>query len=75
MLAAALVVAGAAGCEDAEQTGSAPLRILFVGNSLTATNDLPARVAAIAAKGGRRPVETGTVAPGGVSLEEHWDST
>ena len=52
-----------------------PLRVLFVGNSLTATNDLPAAVRALAAEAGRRPVETRTVAPGGVSLEEHWRST
>jgi hypothetical protein len=51
------------------------LRVLFVGNSLTATNDLPAAVRALAGEAGRRPVETQTVAPGGVSLEEHWRST
>jgi hypothetical protein len=82
LLAAALVLVAlaVAGCggEDGGAEGApqeAPLRILFVGNSLTATNDLPGAVARIAEDAGRRPVETRTVAPGGVSLEEHWTST
>ena len=56
-------------------TPSEPLRVLFVGNSLTATNDLPATVAALARGAGRRPVEYATVAPGGVNLEDHWNLT
>jgi hypothetical protein len=82
ILAAALAVVmlAVAGC-GGEDTGAegppqeAPFRILFVGNSLTAENDLPGVVARIAEAAGRRPVETRTVAPGGVSLEEHWTST
>jgi len=54
---------------------SEPLRVLFVGNSLTAMNDLPATVAALARGAGRRPVEYATVAPGGVNLEDHWNLT
>lgn len=73
-MAAALLAAGAA-CGGADGGAERPLRILFVGNSLTATNDLPAAVRALAAEAGRRPVVTRTVAPGGVSLEEHWRST
>jgi len=70
------LVAGAllAACGGAGQA-QAPLRVLFVGNSLTATNDLPAAVAAVASRSGRRPVEYRTIAPGGVSLEEHWRTT
>jgi hypothetical protein len=75
----ALVLLVAAGCGGGNGGGNAipekPFRILFVGNSLTAENDLPAAVARIADEAGRRPVETRTVAPGGVSLEEHWSST
>jgi hypothetical protein len=49
------------------------LRVLFVGNSLTATNDLPAYVKALAAARGRT-LETKTIAPGGFSLEDHWNA-
>jgi hypothetical protein len=75
----ALVALLASGCggggDGGDATGEDPLRVLFVGNSLTAENDLPAAVTRIAAEAGRRPVETRTIAPGGVSLEEHWAST
>ncbi|HET8652245.1 MAG TPA: hypothetical protein VFM13_06705 [Gaiellaceae bacterium] len=49
------------------------LRVLFIGNSLTATNDLPAVVAGIASRAGRR-LEYRTIAPGGYALEDHWNS-
>lgn len=48
------------------------LRVLFVGNSLTATNDLPAVVATLARSSGRK-LEYQTVAFGGYSLEDHWN--
>src|SRR5688572_13487962 len=48
-----------------------PLRILFLGNSLTATNDLPGVVAALGRATGV-PVEPETFSPGGFSLEDHW---
>jgi hypothetical protein len=51
----------------------APLRILFVGNSLTATNDLPGVVAAIGRANGVT-VRTQTFAPGGFALEDHWSA-
>lgn len=47
------------------------LRVLFVGNSLTAANDLPAVVASLA----HGTIAYRTIAPGGVSLEDHWTST
>jgi len=64
--AAALLVA----CPSA---GAAPahLRVLFVGNSLTAANDLPGMVAAIGAARGV-PIDVETYAPGGYALEDHW---
>ncbi len=49
-----------------------PLRVLFVGNSLTSTNDLPAQVARLAAASGR-PFEYRTIAYGGFNLEDHWN--
>jgi lysophospholipase L1-like esterase len=64
------------GCTSGGARGNeqASLRVLFVGNSLTATNDLPATVAAIARREGRT-IETRMVAPGGVNLEDHWTLT
>ena len=46
--------------------------MLFVGNSLTASNDLPAIVAAIARSDGRK-LEYRTIAFGGYALEDHWN--
>ncbi len=46
------------------------LRVLFIGNSLTAVNDLPGTFAALARAGGHR-VEVGIVAPGGQTLAGH----
>jgi hypothetical protein len=45
--------------------------VLFVGNSLTATNDLPAVVAGLARATGRT-LEYHTIAFGGYALEDHW---
>ncbi|HEY7286736.1 MAG TPA: hypothetical protein VH497_14915 [Vicinamibacterales bacterium] len=50
---------------------SASTRVLFVGNSLTMTNDLPARVRELSlADGGRW--ETSAIAYPNYSLEDHW---
>ena len=60
-------------CTQAQGSeGQEPLRVLFVGNSLTATNDLPAVVATLAKTLGPSEIEYRTIAPGGVSLEDHW---
>ena len=56
----------------AEAAGPPPLHVLFVGNSLTATNDLPGMVAALGKASRFRDVEVRTIAPGGWSLEDHW---
>ena len=59
-------------CGGASARGAAPkLQVLFVGNSLTAANDLPAVVASLS----RGAIGYRTVAPGGVSLEDHWNVT
>lgn len=47
------------------------VRVLFVGNSLTAANDLPSVVQAMARAGGVRFVYR-AVTPGGTSLEDQW---
>lgn len=68
-LAAVLLVLG---CGSASADGR-QLRVLFLGNSLTAANDLPSMVAAFAATQGVT-VETAAFAPGGYSLEDHWNA-
>lgn len=47
------------------------LRILFIGNSLTYTNDLPAMVDSIASRGGGTRVEVTRIAYPNYSLTEH----
>ena len=49
-----------------------PSRILFIGNSLTYTNNLPARVCALARGAGRNAV-CESVAKPDYSLEDHWN--
>jgi hypothetical protein len=58
-----LLLAGAASAQD---------RVLFIGNSLTAANDLPAMVEAIAKANGAR-IATRTIAFPNYSLEDHWN--
>jgi hypothetical protein len=68
------LVALLAGCAHAPRdSGEEPLRVLFVGNSLTHTNDLPAVVATLA-RGSGIQIEYRTIAPGGTSLEDHWNA-
>ena len=67
LTAALLGCVSSAGAADA-----VPLRVLFVGNSLTETNDLPARIAGLAAVTGRR-LEYEAITFGGFSLEDHWN--
>jgi hypothetical protein len=47
--------------------------VLFIGNSLTEGNDLPARVAELAAAAGH-PLRTSSVTLGGASLLDHWEN-
>lgn len=58
--------AAAAGAGDGEP-------VLFIGNSLTESNDLPARVAEITAAAGH-PLRTSAVTQGGASLLDHWEN-
>jgi hypothetical protein len=66
------VGAGAAGAgESAREPRPEPLRVLFLGNSLTAGQRLPELVRAMAASSGVA-MEVAVRAPGGVSLDDHW---
>jgi hypothetical protein len=69
LLAGAVVLQGASPARGGFD--AAPLRVLFVGNSLTTSNDLPAEVARLASASGRR-LDHFTVAYPGFSLEDHW---
>jgi hypothetical protein len=66
LIVASLLAGGSAAAPPAE------LRVLFVGNSLTETNDLPGRVAALARATGRK-LEYQTITFGGFNLEDHWN--
>lgn len=65
----ALVLAIALGGTAAEQ----PLNVLFIGNSLTFTNDLPGAIAALAKDAGRRELIHASETPGGCTLRKHWE--
>lgn len=80
VLVAAAVVAScssspAAPSQQAEPPrsgGPADGRVLFIGNSLTQANDLPAMVETLFRHAGT-PIGTASVAFGGFSLEDHWN--
>jgi hypothetical protein len=55
------------------QPASKPLRLLFIGNSLTEWNDLPMVVARLAMASGEPQPLTRAVVVGGFSLEDHWN--
>jgi hypothetical protein len=59
---------------NAASGGSGCLHILFIGNSYTYVNDLPTIFTRLAKSGGH-PVETGMVASGGWTLEQHAGSS
>jgi hypothetical protein len=73
LAAAAVLLAGLALAPRSSADDPKPLRVLFVGNSLMAVNDVPAYVTAIARARGRT-LEHATIAPGGYSLEDHWNA-
>ena len=47
-------------------------RVLFIGNSLTEANGLPAVIETLSRQGGA-PISTASVVFGGFSLEDHWN--
>jgi hypothetical protein len=70
-LAPLVAVVALAFCAGGSAARPLPLRVLFVGNSLTETNDLPAVVAGLARSHGRA-LEYRTITFGGYALEDHW---
>src|SRR5437870_49387 len=73
-LLAGLVAVAASGCGAAAPTGCAGAqsctRVLFIGNSYTAVNDLPQTFAALASSGGHA-TQTAMLADGGTTLAQH----
>jgi hypothetical protein len=58
----------------AAPTAPRPLRVLFIGNSYTYNNNLPAQLRALAHSATPAvPLETRTVARPGVRLQQHWE--
>jgi hypothetical protein len=55
----------------AQPAPSGPLRVLFIGNSLTYTNDLPGMVAALPCFADGRAIEVHSVALADMSLADH----
>jgi hypothetical protein len=76
-LALVALIAGAAvascGSSSVEPDPDPTLRILFIGNSLTYANDLPAAVQHLGQSDPNRVVVVSSVTEGGFSLEDHWN--
>ena len=49
------------------------LRVLFIGNSLTYSQDLPFIVEALAQAGRQKPLVHKSITQGGVDLRDHWE--
>lgn len=55
----------------AEGATPAPIKVLFIGNSYTSVNDLPAMVVGLAEAAGGRKIEVDRHLVGGATLEKH----
>lgn len=75
-LAALACLAGCAASAGGaqQQDSSSGLRVLFIGNSLTASNDLPGMVKAMIDSAATGPVGVTTVAYPNFGLEDHWST-
>lgn len=67
-----LLLSTAAFPGDGQEKPAAPKKVLFIGNSLTQGNDLPAMVEALSRAPGRQPLQCKSETMGGFSLEDHW---
>src|SRR5947199_9774825 len=63
---------GRSGAEPSKGPAGAGIRVLFLGNSLTAANDLPLIVKALARAGGQ-DLQVDSVTLGGANLEDLWN--
>jgi hypothetical protein len=60
-------------CAACQRAPARKIHVLFIGNSYTYVNDLPAMFAALARDGGQAVVESHVSAPGGWFLKTHWE--
>ena len=67
------VGACAAPIATAHRSGSGALRVLFIGNSLTAANDVPGTVETLSRARGDVTVEATAITANNFSLEDHWN--
>jgi len=76
LLAALACLAGCAASAGGAQQQDSPsgLRVLFIGNSLTASNDLPGMVKALIDSAATGPISVTTVAYPNFGLEDHWST-
>jgi hypothetical protein len=72
---ASAVLLLALGCGSSNEPAVGTLRVLFIGNSLTYANDLPAMVAALAdeSTAGALQIYVRDVSNPDFALEDHWD--
>ena len=68
-----LVAAASCGSTAPDPGLDPDLRILFIGNSLTYVNNLPAMVQQLGTSNPARPVSVSSVAFGDYSLQDHWN--
>src|SRR5204862_8244869 len=80
IVAAAIVTSCSSSSVAPSQTEATPPagtpvggRVLFIGNSLTEANGLPAMVETLSRQGGGTPISAASVVFGGFSLEDHWN--
>jgi hypothetical protein len=78
-LGCTLLLATIASSAEAQQSNkpsrSCTTRVLFLGNSYTYFNNVPAILSELAKAGHQCSVETRMVAPGGKTLKDHWESS
>jgi hypothetical protein len=72
-LAVLLLAVAAPAQEPADENVSPPLHVLFIGNSLTDANDLPAMFSALADAAGKPRPFVRAVTGAGRSLEDQWN--
>jgi hypothetical protein len=49
------------------------IRVLFIGNSYTSTNDLPQMIEQLARAGRQPTLQHASLTPGGKTLQQHWE--
>ena len=69
-----LLIVGPVAAQTTGPSKQCVTRVLFLGNSYTYFNDLPAILSELAKAGHQCSVETRMIAPGGKRLKDHWES-